>query len=840
MDTKDVLSFWKILKRPRIDYFIFFIAFLLLASNQIFETTPLRASGIMEVTDGSAIPQDTNYTLTAISDQKVSSAIIFNKSIQRDFLSLDVVVDAMNETVCNITLQSPFNNTSVDIYMEFGHYQTNIQVVVGQIPEIYSIIPNMDDVKYYEYLTTRCYLSFDSDIQLIVQNVMLWATFEVPVSPLVLDYKTTDGSDLFGNNYTALIRFDGLELVIRRMSDGYLGDITVKYQNYTLYLPTQNYTLTSVWARQYHTRFNFNITLFENITTHCLFHMKAVRIYLAFDSSYPLIRLSINRYDDSFPNFEIYFRETEVPEYVYIPPYFLFDIKIATITPLSGSIYHASSDISIQTRISSNSTNDFHVRVLLPYFDIAGIIFTPQDFIQIVLALFLFILITLRIFTHLHSKRPRYSWKDPRLIPIFIFSIIACIPWYWGTHEMSYLSEYPFHIASFGTFPLVGCWTESSSLFLFMPSNGVFWAFTSLMFFWIPLLLSNYYTTPPSDVGNNFVSAILLFSPFLLSSIIPWSLSEIYSFELQNYLPSFIILVPVSWLLCVIILPFLGLYNYGPHKDQLSLDAKLSSQITDPEILPSAQESEYIQSYSDEQKEIRAQKTLGLVLTILLSILLIVPTSLTTIFELTGTAYVLDSQYYVSPINAIEKVCVLIFNLEGVSALWILGIPLYYFFIIGLLSSIGMRTRPVLSAILATIWVCLPFIFLQTLYGIVYHYYLQIDWVVISFPYYLLSIVTILKILEYIRNEIKLKTVVAWILIPVIAIIPGTLIMNWVSIVTTSTFHITTWSPLPLFSILVLVIIWPLRKWISGILPNNEVDSELDDILHPDNVTEDL
>ena len=75
---------------------ILFIAFLLIANNQLFQTTPLRASGIMEVTEGSAIPQDSNYTLTSIGSPVITSAIILNETIEEEHgLSVDIAVEAL-------------------------------------------------------------------------------------------------------------------------------------------------------------------------------------------------------------------------------------------------------------------------------------------------------------------------------------------------------------------------------------------------------------------------------------------------------------------------------------------------------------------------------------------------------------------------------------------------------------------------------------------------------------------------------------------------------------------------------------------------------------------------
>lgn len=831
MASEEEASLWSLLKRPKIDYVIICVAFLFLASNQVFAYTPFNPTGAIDVSLGSSIPQDTNYTLTEISDQPIKSAIIFNESMERNFLYVDVAVDAMNRTICNITLQSPSDNNPVDIYIEFGHYQSHLDVVVGQEPVTYTFIPPIDDVKYSDYLSSTCYVSINADVELVLRNVMLWVEFEVPVSPLLLDYKTTDGYDLFENDYTRWINMDGLEFDIIRLSDGMRGWIDVEYQNYTLYLPSQNYTMTSLWGNEYDSRIEFNVTLHENITTHCLLHMKAVRVYFTIDSNFPLIRLGISKYNAYSPNIEIYFTKSEIPDYVYIPPYALFDVEIATITPFSR--YRESEDLTVQVRISSNTTNDYHVNVILPYIDLIGITTTPQDIIQIALALFLFILMNVRLFSYLYFKKPRTTWKDPRLIPILFFGVIACLPWYGETQVISSLLQYPIQIASLGVFPLMGFWVDSSPVFLILPPNALFLATLAIIFFWIPLLYANYYATPPSNRTQNFMSSILLFSPFLLARAFLWNLNEVFRFSLQYNFPIFIALVPLVYLLCTIILPYFGLYNYGQFKDQLSFDVKWSPQTTKSKIAPSAQGPIRTQRYSDEGLEVNPQKIINLVTVTLLSILLLLPTTYDFVIR-NGGNY---ANYYVSPINALQKLLIVIFGVGITSALWILTVPLFILFAVGLWYNLAMKSRPILSVILLIIWMCIPFIFLFTLSGVTYYYYLQIDWVLISLPYFLLSIITIQKLEEYIQNKLTFKMLLVWIIIPILAIVPGALVLIWRStIFLEANFgQYTLYTFMPIFSILVLVVIWPLNQLIQGLQLGGEVDSEIDDLLHPDN-----
>jgi len=128
-----------------------------------------------------------------------------------------------------------------------------------------------------------------------------------------------------------------------------------------------------------------------------------------------------------------------------------------------------------------------------------------------------------------------------------------------------------------------------------------------------------------------------------------------------------------------------------------------------------------------------------------------------------------------------------------------------------------------------------------TLYGVVYSYYQQYDWVVVSLPYYLLTIITILKIREYLRDEIKLKTMVAWIVIPLAAIIPSVLLLNWISsiqIAVSSNWY-AIYSVMPIFTVIVILVIWPLKKGISWIRKSSNITSNDGELLN-DNVASDF
>ncbi len=827
------VSFWQLMKRPKVDYVIIIIAFLLLASNQVFETTPLRASGNIEITNGSAIPQDTNYTITTISVPSVTSAVLLNESIERNSLYFDVLVENVIKIVYNITLQSTLENTSVRITMNLGSFDTHLDVIVGIIPTTYSIEP---DIVQPDYWITWSSVRIITNTEMNLQNLLIGAEFDTPVSPVVLNWQTTDGYGLFDNPYTRLMHNYQPELEIQRESDGSSQEFYASFQNCSLYLRPQNYTFYPSWGGRNYDQMRFNITVYENVTSICTIRMKAVRVNLLIVSNSPLIRLTIRH--DGFDSYCLYLQETEIPEFIYIPPSFELDIEVATISPHTSSQYF-NGDFFVRGSTLSNATKHFHVKITMPYALILGLLITPQDFIQISLAMILFAFIIFRLFLFLHSKKPRTSWKDPRLIPILLIGITACIPWFIAIHENLYFSDITIHVASLGAFPLIASWTESSAIFLAIPPNGLAWFFTSLLLFWIPLLYANYATTPPSNIGHNFLAAILLFSPLLFMANVQWWLNEYNSFPFipLDYFPSFLLIVPSIFLICLLILRTADQYKYGHDCNQLSFDVKLSPQLLEKKEQPDETKSES----TPVEKEV--QKTLILIFLILQYLLLLIPTSIGFFLQQSGSEYMLNQVYFGNPIYGFGSLLDALIGSPGLLIFWVLTVPIYYLFTTGLLMEYELLSRRVLSSIFFVLWVTFPLFIHNTLFIFtVFFQYGGLEWILISLPYYFLSFVAVMKIGDYIREEISFHKLQSWILIPGIIVIPGGLLLNLIATLQMAAMqnYVAVWFPLPITTILLIIVSWSLKRWIQSIRLNHDVDSDLDEMLHSNDMTGDL
>jgi hypothetical protein len=815
-----------ILDRPKIDYLILIIGYLLLASNQLFNASPLQASGTIAISNGSAIPQETNYTLSTLSIPSVTSAILLNESIYERYLSFDVPVENIDRIQCNFTLQSLSENTTVGISFDLGRYETHLTIISGILPATYSFEPNMSEVRFSSDWIASCYIQISANAEMKSQIILMWAEFDTPMSPVVLNWQATDGQGLFENQYTRSIRYFGPELKIERLSDSSIAYFHAAFQNRSVYLEPQNYAFAASW-HGYYSWINIDISVLENITSICSIRMKAVRVYLSINPDVPLTHLIISSYSLwDRDTYDLYLQSTEIPEFLYIPPYSSFIIEIASVSLLSRDFYY-SDDIIVQGTFLSNSTNNLHIDVTLPFITILGLQITPQDFIQISLAIFLFLLILSRIFLYLHNKKPRISWKDPHLIPIFLIGITAFLPWFTTVRSNLAYFDSPIHVISLGIFPLVASWTESSGTFLSIPSIGLPWAIAALLLFWIPLLYANLATTPPNNLSHSYSGALVLFSPLLFISMVQFGLAELFSFPLEplNYLQSYFLLIPSVYLICIIVLRISGHYKNGSGNDRLSIDAKTPSQIS---VEEEAQSQTKLTPVSIEKE---ARKTLDLVLIILQFLILIIPTTIGFIFQRSGSGYTFDNLYVSNLTDGVAKIFDAQFGLSA-GMIWIFITICYYLFSLFFPLDLKMKSRPGLSFIFFFLWASLPIFVLAALNTIHFYYYyiFGIEWTVICLPYCLLSLITIQKIGDYIRGRIKHYSMMMWIIIPAIAIIPGGLLLYWITAlkIAATSYWVTSWIPLPIFTIFLILIIWPLKKWIRGINSRQEVKSEIE------------
>ena len=833
-------SFWRKIKRSRIDYLILTTAFLLIAANQVFETTSLGASGTIEITEGSAISQDANYTITSSNLPSVLSAILLNESIEENEISFDILIQNVSRILCNVTLKSVVVNTTSHLSFYIPGYHEVINVSTGILPTTYSFEPNVEDIQYDESSIRTCYIG-TTDERISLYEIVMWAEFEVPVSPVVIDWQTTDGQALFDNKYIREMEDPKPVIGMKSSGKNYYNDFTPTFQNRTLYMVPHTYTFRPLWY--YHGTDSFNITVEENTTSTCLIYTRAVRLYLSVEPVLPLIRLTVSANSIFYDNnaYQLLLKGTEIPEYLYVPLFPSYYIEVTTIKLLSFSLGRYP-DVVASGSVQSNGTNDLRINTIMPYMNILSLQITPHDFVQISLSMLLFSLVIVRIFLYLHYKKPRASWKDPRLIPILLIGVTVFIPWFSALRDYFPYDDIPVnvHVLNLGVIPLVFSWTDSSGIFLALPPNGLIWAIVSLIFFWIPLLYANYATTPPSIVEDNFAASLLLFSPLILLGIVQYGLNDLYTFQ---FTPGIIIQIIQIWV-PLLFFCSLGLlwwarkFEFGHHENQLTLDVNLAEQLSQKkDLLGSTDSPRAVVEIEPppSPNEIDVEKTLDLVLVIILFLFLLIPTSIGFYYERsweTG-AYALDQIFYGSPISSIVLFLNATLGIPSSSIFWVMITPFYFLLSFDLIGRFRMKSRPALSITLFLLWVSVPFILLFS-YSATFYINVGLEWILISLPYFLLTYAAVTKVGMYVKDEIRLRSLIVWIIIPVVFLIPGGMLLNWIA------SYRFAWTPLPIATIFLIVIIWPLRYWYQYTKQNLDVDREMDEMLHSDNMTENL
>ena len=562
MDPEELIG---LLKRSKFDLVLIVTTLLLVFSSQIFAISPLRNSGTITITEGESIPQETNYTLSTDFSPSVTSAVVLNRTLDvLDGIFFDVVTDGVSRFVFNFTLRSTENDTSVRIETDLGNYRASFDVLLGTTHSTYSLEPDMGIVRpYSNYWITYCRVRFESDIELDFKNVLLWAEFDTPVSPVILNWQSTEGEPLFDNPYTKWIEQFNPELRFQPEGGASPRSFQAQFQNRTIFLTPQNYTVQAYWGDRISTIPSFNLSIRENYTTTCTLRMRAEKLSLSLDMNVPLIHLEIwaSRYSND-RIYDLYFDDSEIPDILYIPPtYDGYTIVLRSMDPLSDRlIYSTDIDVSAHEYIPESGISHHSAEIWLPYVHGFGLLITQQDLFQLSIAIILFSLILIRMRIYLSSGKSGDFLRDPSFIPVLIIGLSTFIPWFSSVREPVYGFSTTIYSTAFGPFPLIASWTEHGGILIDIPPSAIYWALASLIFFWLPLIYVNHYMTPPNSV---YESSILLFSPLVFLGFVQVGLGVIFDFPFTTNLFSELLLVltPTIFLCSFIVLKLTGRRN---------------------------------------------------------------------------------------------------------------------------------------------------------------------------------------------------------------------------------------------------------------------------------------
>lgn len=561
MDSREFLSK---LKKFRLDLSLLVIVIVLIFSSQILTTQLFLGSDTITVTEGAAIPQESNYTISTEFSPSVTNAVVFNHTLDKySGVYFNVITDNVSKFCFNLTLQSTLNNTHVNVSITLG-YNEKFETVVGTAPITVSFEPNMTSV--HSSWIMPCHVIFRTDVPLEFKNVLLWAEFDTPVSPVILNWQSTDGEALFANPYTQFLRYYRPVLEIKRQNESYYASFDAIFQNHTLYLRPQNYSMRASWGKSIYPIPEFNLSITENYSAICTLRMKAVKLSFLMYQKIPLIHLEIWEEHSSHEIYDLYFQDSEIPDFLFIPPsYDDISIIFVSIDPLRRLRYDY--DVASSVSVPVNGTYHQNVEIKLPYWYFFGFLIAQRDFAQLSLGMILFSFVIIRAYIYFRQKTPRGFWRNPSFIPAILLGLTTFIPWFYSIREAVNVFDTTIHIAAFGPFPLVASWTDSGLILLDIPQSGIYWAIMSLLMFWFPLIFFIYGATPPRDYEKE--ASMLLFFPYLYLTSLEIGIAKLYTFtfDQNSLIPVLLLLIPT---ITVSYLVLKGLMEYVKKEEVVS------------------------------------------------------------------------------------------------------------------------------------------------------------------------------------------------------------------------------------------------------------------------------
>ena len=844
MDTDSPFRF--IRGRHKTDYLILAVAVLLFASNVLLEYSPLKPTGTLEVTTGPAIPQDENYTLTSTYSDPVSSAVLLDEPFDYSSLFCHIPVEDVNLLRINLTLQSDSDDTQINIHFLLGNYDSSTDIIVGTNIVNYEIeVDNTILSSCSEDWATYCGVYLYPYSALNLSHGIVWAEFSSPMSQLEFSFQSTDGDNILANNFTNSLRDFDPVLGVKPENNDRMVYFRAKYPNQTIYLRPQNYTFNPTWGA--YTSFGGwyrNVTVGLNSSSIFTAYMKAIRVNLSVPSGLPMIRLELTRFSSYMEGiYELYLESSDFPSFVYVPPIPGFDFVFAVLSPFSSSHWF-SGDIIIHEDIYMDGNNHLNLLITLPYLDIPGVLVTPQTLIQICLAILLTILIILRGFLFFQQKQPRKTWRDVRLIPVILIAMSSFLPWFYALRDPFWSFDAPMHFASFGVFPLVLGWTEGSSVFIVLASSGVSWIIFSLLVFWLPLMIANYLTTPGCKTENNIFASLLLFLPLYLLFSIQLIINDTFRYQeffMYESVFYYLLLIPALFL-CFNLIYTLAIWIKTRFRDQKPLMVEKQHQFHEKEtqidIQPSSKAAFTKKTqFTPTHREV--QETMNVIIMILLYLLFIIPNSIGFRYGWMSNSYALRGTSFGNFLNGFGY----FFRPERPhyppNGILIIFVAFYYLLSLGLLDRFLSESRVVLSAIFLGLWVFTPLLtFPSVYYSITYR---AVEYATVSLPYCTLNVLTILKLNDYVKGEISPSRFLLWLVIPIVAIIPGSILLNLFSSIDLAATNPTiAWFPIPIMTIVLFLLAGTLRNLYQNKLDGLEVDLEMDDMLLSSDETSDL
>jgi hypothetical protein len=631
---------------------IIVVAFLLVSANQVLNYPTSTPTGEYEVSYTTPIPQATNFTIQRESHTSTNSAVILNFTPFSGNEWLQIPRFDYDLVVFNVTLEP--KNKRHDATYRVYFFDSDGDIEIARYITNRTTLSVQTDLSTAKSDSDRWLLEVTVDISpredFIFHSLIVWANSSVPLCPVSINLQSTSGQDLFENKFMYDLVHPPFVLASRNNLS------SSRYRFYpqsvidTLFLRPGSLNGSCTWGIYSHNDIEFNVSYHENEQVLLILHMKAVKIELSFDTSYPVHKIywRYGTYDDIY-NLQLATNSTPVT--LYIPPTDLW-FSFSLADPLTNSAYRLASVAYMSGYLFINGSYNIQIDIR---FKTALNVINIQDMIMGILSLSLFFLVILRLALWV-NKQQEFPKKrlifDFRLIPLLTFTILAFIPWFLSTRVFQPYTQDTtllIHGELLGPMPVIGLWTQGSMFILKIPENALLWSFWSILLYWFPLILCITMCTTPSNLSSDIMMGIGLFIPAGYPFILRLLITDVTSGTLYiTLIPLVGLVIPFAWLLLIGFLSFRGYYSH----DRLQRDY---------DILPELEEIDQIES--TDEPFFAPPLDLGFFLIMVFSFLApcvlgfrhsgtsLSPTSITPVSPVQALVYLVDSYGFYTSLN---------------------------------------------------------------------------------------------------------------------------------------------------------------------------------------------
>jgi hypothetical protein len=590
---------------------ILVVGYLLISTYQVLSDPSLGLGGEISFQYTTPIPQQTNFTVTRESFPSTNSAVILNLTPYTKNIGYYLPRLDYDTVVFNLTLEpmSSESEATFSIYIPRHSESIRTTQIISNVTTLTLQSDYLAARNSSDYWLTEVYMSVSPLEEFLCHSLIVWANSSAPLCPVSLDIKTTDGRSLFENAMMDEMMSTSPQLEISRNN---LSSSTRRFWpysvNHTFYLRPGSLNGSCYWGGFSYNRITFNFTYTENERVFVVFHLKAVEVELSFDTSYPVHHLFWDEgtYDYVY---NLYLTPKSNPIFLYIPPDYLH-VAFSIVDPLNVELNYREPQTIASVSSNLQVNGSYNLKIDVEFGSALEVVYARDTTIG-VFSITLFFLVFLRLGVLINSKQkvPKNWLKfDFRLIPSLIFVFLAFIPWFSSTQihtTYSYDTVVTVYSIFFGPIPVIGVWTEGSTLLLTIPSYAIAWSFWSILLYWLPLLWSIVWFRTPHNRDDDILMGLLLFIPAgflylvqffhsdMLLNIRYDIFSGLYDFigriaqgTTNNILmpfinPIFSFVIPIAWFILVGVLSIRGYYAFGEHINTRERDSQASGKLAE-------------------------------------------------------------------------------------------------------------------------------------------------------------------------------------------------------------------------------------------------------------------